>query len=288
MLITACPEIIISRSGVLNDPKGALYYGARFTFDADVRELFPYLNARLKTARYFSKPLHIRFDYRMVRCTLYPTDGMAAPFSGKKQGSQFIGELIDFLNDTHDRRQSFKPNHKITQPPISIIDVIKTLPLTNCKKCGRPTCLAFAAALRMGEAFADDCPYFPDPIAKKEVYPVFGPGGEVVSTLSIEGRKSPKPVPGNEGNGDNRENGGTKGRKERFYDRFGLPIQNWLTKREIQVLRLLSDGASNPEISHELAISPHTVKSHVIHIFNKLNVNDRTQAAVWAVRNQVV
>lgn len=33
------------------------------------------------------------------------------------------------------------------------------------------------------------------------------------------------------------------------------------------------------------SLGPHTVKSHIIHIFNKLNVNDRTQAAVWAVQN---
>ena len=73
-----------------------------------------------------------------------------------------------------------------------------------------------------------------------------------------------------------------------LYDRFGIRIQKDLTRREIQVLQLLAEGATNPEISEKLHISPHTVKSHVIHIFNKLNVNDRTQAAVWAARNRVV
>ena len=42
------------------------------------------------------------------------------------------------------------------------------------------------------------------------------------------------------------------------------------------------------EISTHLEISPHTVKSHVIHIFNKVGVNDRTQAAVWATRQNLV
>lgn len=55
-----------------------------------------------------------------------------------------------------------------------------------------------------------------------------------------------------------------------------------LTRRELQVLRMVANGATNREISLDLNIPEHTVKSHVIHIFNKLGVNDRTQASVWA------
>jgi len=65
-------------------------------------------------------------------------------------------------------------------------------------------------------------------------------------------------------------------------------IQLTLTVREIQVLRLVAEGCTNPEISQILAISGHTVKTHVVHIFNKLGVNARTQAAVWAARNRLV
>jgi PAS domain S-box-containing protein len=61
-----------------------------------------------------------------------------------------------------------------------------------------------------------------------------------------------------------------------------------LTRRETQVLQLMAEGYSNPQIAVRLAISPHTVKSHVIHIFNKLGVNDRIQAAVAATRQGIV
>jgi DNA-binding NarL/FixJ family response regulator len=61
-----------------------------------------------------------------------------------------------------------------------------------------------------------------------------------------------------------------------------------LTRRELSVLRLMAEGATNIEISEALHISPHTVKSHVIHIFNKLGVYDRTQASVWATRHGLV
>jgi DNA-binding NarL/FixJ family response regulator len=58
-----------------------------------------------------------------------------------------------------------------------------------------------------------------------------------------------------------------------------------LTPREIDVLRQLAFGLSNREIGKVLAISYETVKEHVQHILSKLNMADRTQAAVWAVRN---
>ena len=61
-----------------------------------------------------------------------------------------------------------------------------------------------------------------------------------------------------------------------------------LTKRELQVLRIMSQGLTNPEISGVLSISPHTVKTHVIHIFNKLGVSDRVQAATLSARLNLI
>jgi DNA-binding NarL/FixJ family response regulator len=61
-----------------------------------------------------------------------------------------------------------------------------------------------------------------------------------------------------------------------------------LTNREIQVLRHVAMGLSNREIGKSLDISIETVKEHVQNILRKLDVNDRTQAAVWAVRRGLV
>jgi LuxR family maltose regulon positive regulatory protein len=56
-----------------------------------------------------------------------------------------------------------------------------------------------------------------------------------------------------------------------------------LTARECEVLALISQGCSNKHIARTLEISPETVKSHVKHIFLKLDVNTRTQAVFRAI-----
>jgi len=61
-----------------------------------------------------------------------------------------------------------------------------------------------------------------------------------------------------------------------------------LTHRETQVLRHVALGLSNKEIGRSLTISIETVKEHVQNILRKIAVNDRTQAAVWAVRKGLV
>ena len=69
--------------------------------------------------------------------------------------------------------------------------------------------------------------------------------------------------------------------------REALPYDQ-LTQRELQVLQLAADGLSNREIAQRLVISEKTAKNHVANIFSKLNVNDRTQAVVQALRMGLV
>ena len=61
-----------------------------------------------------------------------------------------------------------------------------------------------------------------------------------------------------------------------------------LTQRETQVLRHMALGLSNKEIAQSLTISVETVKEHVQNILRKIDATDRTQAAVWAVKRQLV
>lgn len=66
------------------------------------------------------------------------------------------------------------------------------------------------------------------------------------------------------------------------------PDSSPLTPREIEVLRMMADGASNKIIAHKLAISDHTVKFHVTSILSKLNAGTRTEAVMLGVRKGLV
>jgi len=61
-----------------------------------------------------------------------------------------------------------------------------------------------------------------------------------------------------------------------------------LTTRELEVIRLVARGRSNHEIAQELVISEKTVKTHVSNILGKLNLEDRTQLAIHAIKSGLV
>lgn len=60
-----------------------------------------------------------------------------------------------------------------------------------------------------------------------------------------------------------------------------------LTRREYEVLTLIAEGLNNKQIARNLFISEKTVKNHVSNIFKKINVSDRTQAAIYAYRHNI-
>lgn len=70
--------------------------------------------------------------------------------------------------------------------------------------------------------------------------------------------------------------------------RMRAPAEENLSAREIEVLQLVAKGASNKEIGKELHISTATVKTHLIHIYNKLGVDDRTAAVTSALEKGII
>lgn len=71
----------------------------------------------------------------------------------------------------------------------------------------------------------------------------------------------------------------------RARDRRRLSENNQLTNREKEILSLLPLGGTNEDIAENMNISPHTVRTHLSNIYNKLKVSNRFQAALWATEN---
>ncbi|MCZ6535513.1 MAG: response regulator transcription factor [Chloroflexi bacterium] len=79
----------------------------------------------------------------------------------------------------------------------------------------------------------------------------------------------------------------------RLLDRFSQlsktpASEEVLSPREIEVLQLMATGSANKEIASQLFIGESTVKTHIIHIFNKLGVKDRTEAVIAAARKRII
>jgi DNA-binding NarL/FixJ family response regulator len=70
--------------------------------------------------------------------------------------------------------------------------------------------------------------------------------------------------------------------------RAQIPAKTALSGREIEVLELVARGGSNKELARELHLSEATVKSHLIHIFEKLGVTDRTAAVTVAIEKGIL
>jgi DNA-binding NarL/FixJ family response regulator len=74
----------------------------------------------------------------------------------------------------------------------------------------------------------------------------------------------------------------------RLMGQLRAPAEAPLSERELEVLKFVAHGATNKEIAHRLRISETTVKSHLLHIFSKLGVNDRTQAVTLALQKGII
>ena len=260
-----------------------------FKLDRDIRDLFPYINGSLDDALWYERPEHVKFLFEEYRCFLYPEQAAAHFFESRAAAQAFAGRFTDFLNSIEARKVKIRPSFDRVRQ-VQVMDILRLLPGTNCRACGFSTCMAFAAALARGRALADACPHLVAPMSEAAVYPILDSRGNLVDTISL---------PINTVDLKNRIQV-QEDRIRSLEERLGTadtavplsppPVQSefHLTEREIQVVELIAQGYTNNEIGNQLFISPHTVKSHMINIFNKLNVCDRTQAAVLACRSGLI
>lgn len=286
------------RSGRDEDNIPAEVWSVSFKPDREIGTLFPYINGALDDALWYEQPDHVRFLFKGRRCLLYPERAAAHFFDSKESALAFIPSLMAFLKDLDSRRNEIPPNSSRIKH-VHVLDIFRLLPGTNCRDCGFASCMAFAAAVSRGRTTADHCPGLSAPMSEAAVYPLFDSEGNLVNALSLDINTSA--LRDRIRNQEHKIRDLEKRLKE-MLQKTGpgaappepappapSPFQpdiplSALTDRETEVLGLIAQGYTNIEIGGLLFISPHTVKSHMINIFNKFSVSDRTQAAVLGVR----
>ncbi len=266
-------------------------YGARFQMSNDLSPLFPYINAVADRSRLYEKPVYINFVFEKRLCAFYAMEGVFAPIGDMAQALVFLEKLFYFIEDISKRSGSITPSHKKFKPS-SALDIYRLLPGSNCRVCGYTTCMAFAAALSRQYTSIVNCPHLGRPMEERATYPVYDRQGNVVKMVSfdIDSDCLHQKVNLSEARIQDLQSRLVSYEKDNNanFDTANSALPAPLSKREIEVLRLIAHGATNKEISAELQISQHTVKSHVIHIFNKIGVNDRVQASTWGAMNGVL
>jgi ArsR family metal-binding transcriptional regulator len=127
------------------------------TLEDDISPAFPYINAELGGWDYDQKNQVLLLKMSAGKWITLQAKEIAIRGARDIKESQALLEWIKVqINDIYARRDQITPRHT-SQAALKVIEILKLLPMTNCKVCGYATCMAYATALREGEISLQDC-----------------------------------------------------------------------------------------------------------------------------------
>ncbi|MHB9074906.1 MAG: (Fe-S)-binding protein [Desulfobaccales bacterium] len=127
------------------------------TFAADISPALPYVNAELGGWDYNQANQVLLLKLSNGKwITLHPNKIAIRGIRDLEEAHALLTWIQAQINDIHERRETITPRH-VSQAGLKVIEILKLLPMTNCKVCGYPTCMAYAAALREGELSLEAC-----------------------------------------------------------------------------------------------------------------------------------
>lgn len=127
-------------------------------FAADISPALPYVNAELGGWDYnpTTQVLLLKLaDGKWL--TLHPHQIAIRGARDIAEAHALLSWIMGQINDIWERREQIQPRYT-SQAGLKIMEILKLLPLTNCRACGCATCMAYAAALREGEVSVKECP----------------------------------------------------------------------------------------------------------------------------------
>jgi len=138
---------------------GSIIFNIFISFDDDIKEVLPYLNAELKGALdYRHKDGILLWEGALPRTetqikeikrhAFRANEIAVSSFQDEDAAEKYAGQLVGMINDVWARRAEITPKTEGIAPMPKALDIWKMLPRTNCKQCGFPTCMAYAVAVR--------------------------------------------------------------------------------------------------------------------------------------------
>ena len=136
---------------------GTARWGAQVSLPDDISAVFPYLNAVLDGAWYDHENQVLIWREDSQAYAFRPHEILVAQVQDPLDARKIVSEMATRVNRIWQERESITPRFTERKLP-AIIDIFKLLPQTNCRLCGYPTCMAFAADLSQGKAELEHCP----------------------------------------------------------------------------------------------------------------------------------
>jgi ArsR family metal-binding transcriptional regulator len=127
------------------------------TLDQDVSEALPYLNAVLGGFEYLKEPPAVMFRSRGRLITVHGREIALNALNDEAEADKILEWLKREINQAWENRASITPSFEGAPRP-QLFEILKLLPRTNCRECGEPTCMVFAARAAEGVKTAADCP----------------------------------------------------------------------------------------------------------------------------------
>lgn len=125
--------------------------------DQDVTQALPYLNVTLGGFEYLKDPPAVTFRIHGKLITVHPREIAVNALRDEEEADRILEWMKREINDAWENREKITPSFQGAPKP-KILDILKLLPKTNCRKCGQPTCMVFASLAAQGVKGAEDCP----------------------------------------------------------------------------------------------------------------------------------
>ena len=126
-------------------------------FEQDVGCVLPYLNSVLGGSEYIDDPPSLTLRTQGKLITVHGNKAAINALKDEPEARKIAEWLKNEINAAWDGKEEITPCYHGQDRP-KLIEILKLLPKTNCRKCGQPTCMVFAALAMDGGRYAEDCP----------------------------------------------------------------------------------------------------------------------------------